>query len=146
MFTETLHNYIKNEQWTFSKPLFYTMLLCISEVQCCYVPVKSKPDHPPGKPPGNVFERANSPPLGHKESAKLRPLGQKNCLKPSPPGHLFSKNHQKRREWSCLEFTDTLSSSVNNPLALLTSHFIANALITFITCFIISPDHALLRR
>ena len=31
-------------------------------IQCCYVSVNSKPDNPPGKPPGNVFERANSPP------------------------------------------------------------------------------------
>ena len=38
MFTKMLHIYIKNWKWTFSKPLFYTMLLCISEFQAWQTP------------------------------------------------------------------------------------------------------------
>ena len=45
----------------------------------------------PRENPGEVFERANSPSPGHKESAKPRPLGQKNRAKTPFPGQLFSK-------------------------------------------------------
>ena len=57
-----------------------------------YVSVNSKPDHPPG----DVFERANSPPFGHKESAKPRPLWLKNRAKTPPPWQFFSKIRQKK--------------------------------------------------
>ena len=50
---------------------------------------------PPGKPAGNLCERANSPPPGHKESAKPRPLGQKNHAKTPRPGQLFCKKSTK---------------------------------------------------
>ena len=62
------------------------------------VSVNSKHDHPPGQPPGNVFERANSPPTGHEESAKPQLLGQKNRAKTPPPGNYFQKSSQKRQQ------------------------------------------------
>ena len=58
--------------------------------------VNSKLDHPPGQTPGaDFYERANSQPLGHKESAKPQPLEQKNRAKTLPPWHSFSKVQQK---------------------------------------------------
>ena len=45
--------------------------------------------------PGEFFERANSPPPEHKESAKPRPLGQINRAKP-PPGAIIFKNTAKK--------------------------------------------------
>ena len=44
-----------------------------------------KPDNPPGKPPGNVFERANSPPPGTKKGA------EKWCYGPIPGAIIFEK-------------------------------------------------------
>ena len=41
------------------------------------------------------FERVDSPPPGHKESAKPPPLGQKNHAKTPTPGQLFSKIQRK---------------------------------------------------
>ena len=52
---------------------------------------------PRGKVPRNLFERANSSPPEHKESAKPRPVGQKNRTKTPPPGQLFSKIQQKSK-------------------------------------------------
>ena len=49
---------------------------------------------PPGKTLAIFFERANPPPLGHKESAKLRTLGKKTRAKTPPPGQLFSNIQQ----------------------------------------------------
>ena len=46
-------------------------------------------------PSGDFFERTNSPPPGHNESAKPRPLGQKHRVKTRPPGQLFLKIQQK---------------------------------------------------
>ena len=61
-------------------------------IQCCHVSVNSKPDNPPGKPPGNVFERANSPPPGTK---KVDPRGRKIVLRPHPRGNYFRKTSKK---------------------------------------------------
>ena len=71
------------------------LLFLISEDTLNNVSVNSKPGHPPGKPPENFYERANSPPPGNKESAKPRPLGQKNRPKTPPPAQLFSKIMQR---------------------------------------------------
>ena len=50
---------------------------------------------PPRKPRG-IFERANAPSPGQKESAKPRPLRQKNRAKsPTRPGQLFFNIQQK---------------------------------------------------
>ena len=46
----------------------------------------------------NFFERANSPPLWHKESAKPIPLGPKNRAKTPPPRQLFSKLQQEKHK------------------------------------------------
>ena len=48
----------------------------------------------PGQTPRKFFERANSPPPGHKESAKPLSLGQKNRARTQPWGQLFSKFQQ----------------------------------------------------
>ena len=45
--------------------------------------------------PEGIFERANSPAPGNKESAKSRPMGQKNYAKTPPPEQLISKIQQK---------------------------------------------------
>ena len=45
--------------------------------------------------PRATFERANSPPPGHKEGAKPLSLGQKNRARTQPWGQLFSKFQQK---------------------------------------------------
>ena len=50
----------------------------------------------PGQPPGEVFERANSPHVGQQESAKSLPLGHKNRAKTQPPRQLFLKIQQKK--------------------------------------------------
>ena len=60
-----------------------------------WVSVNSKPDHPPGKTPGEFFKRVNSPPPGHKVSAGSRPLGQKNRAKTPLPGQLYSEIQQE---------------------------------------------------
>ena len=87
---------------------------------------------------------------------EVPPLAFENCRKflwfkiqtpPPPPG---SENVRilggRPGWWSGLELTDTLSSSGTNRSIPLSTHFIANALIALITCFVISPDQALLRR
>ena len=77
-------------------------LLNLCFIQCCYVSVNFKPDNPltisefqawqfPGKPPGNVFERANSLPPGTK---KVDPWGRKMVLRPHPWGNYFRKTSQ----------------------------------------------------
>ena len=65
-----------------------------------YVSVSSKPDHPPGKPLGNFFEIANSPPPGHKESAKSRPLAEavKSWKNPTPGAIIFKNPAKKTAE------------------------------------------------
>ena len=71
-----------------------------------YVSVNSKPDHPPGKPPGNIFGRANSPLPGHKESVKPPPLEQINRAKAPLPGQLFLKTQQKNHKTWWVAFKD----------------------------------------
>ena len=55
------------------------------------VSVNSKPDHPPG----NFFERANSPLPGRKKVQN--PCARKIVLKPHPRGNYFQKSSKKRK-------------------------------------------------
>ena len=58
-----------------------------------YASVNSKPDYPPGRPPGNVLKGRIAHPLEHNESAKS--LGaEKSCLNPIPGAMIF-KNPAK---------------------------------------------------
>ena len=81
-------------------------ILKMEPLRLTNISVSSKSDHPPGRPPGNIFERVNSPLPGHKESAKARPMGQKNRATAPPPGQLFSKMHQKTKHG-----TETMKNS-----------------------------------
>ena len=63
-----------------------------------YVSVNSKLDHPPGQTPEEFFERADSQPLGQKESAKPRPLLQKYRAKTPPKGATIFKNLAKKHK------------------------------------------------
>ena len=83
-----LHIYIKNDNGR---------LVNLCFIQCWYVSVNSKPDNPPGKPPGNVFARANSPPPGTK---KVDPWGRKIVLRPHPRGNYFRKTSKKTQNIS----------------------------------------------
>ena len=71
------------------------MLLCISEVQCCYVSVKSKPDNPPGKPQGMFLKGRILHPLGTKKVRNPDPWGRKIVLKPHPGALIFEKPPKK---------------------------------------------------
>ena len=65
--------------------------------QWLYVSVNSKPDHPspPGKSPGNFFERANSSPTRHKKLRNPDPWSRKIVLKPTPGVIIFKSPGNK---------------------------------------------------
>ena len=73
----------------FSKHLFHTVLLCVSEFQA-WPP-------PPGKLPGNVFERVNSPPPGTKKVWNPDPWGRKIVLGPTPGAIIFEKPAKRHK-------------------------------------------------
>ena len=53
--------------------------------------------HSPGQTPEQLFERANFPPPGNKESARLRTLGQKIVLKPHSGAIIFNNPTKKTK-------------------------------------------------
>ena len=85
MFTKMLRIYIKNWQWTFSKPLFYTMLLCISEFQAWQTPRAT---------PQEMFLKGR---ILHGRGTIFLPQGSTFFV---PGGQLFSKNQQKTQNIS----------------------------------------------
>ena len=63
-----------------------------------YVSVNSKPDHPPGQTPGDIFEWANSPlPRAQRKCDTPTPVAENSCSNP-PPGAIIFKNQQKTKQ------------------------------------------------